>query len=95
MMNFLNSIQNNPQYPKNVQIPISVFVAIERLWGRDINTLTNEEKEAFDFVHSSLVDKKNRIRSNQTFKQEVLPAQTQKQKQAAYENWNQTKRLDF
>ena len=91
-MDFLLNLQNNPQYPKNVQISIALFMAIQMLWGKDPSVLSDEEKVVAAFIENGLKDKTSRIRSNASFKP-VIYATSKSEKQAAYDNHRLTKEL--
>jgi|GEM_PF-1711109 len=96
MMDYLRAFANNPQNPKNVQISYMSFLAISTFWEMmqpDIlQTLSEDERIAFGFVQSELTDKKQRILNRQTYTA-IVHAQTEDEKQAAYENYKASKGL--
>ena len=93
MMDFIRAIINNPQNPKNIQIPYAVFMAVERFIGQiDTTTLTDDEKTAHEYVRQELTNKKSRIVNRQTYTA-IIQAQTPEEKQTAYENYRATKEL--
>ena len=92
--NYLKEMQNNPNYPKNVKIPIVVFLDIKELWLRDPNKFSDEEKITAEFIYMFLEDKQSRMRVNQAYKP-ILHAITEEEKEIAYKNWQLTKKLGF
>ena len=90
-MNELRNFANNPQNPKNIQISFIVFLAVEMLLAKiNENQLTDDEILTLKFACKEIKNKKSKILNRQTFTA-IVQAQTEDEKQAAYENYRLTK----
>jgi len=91
MMKMLRAFGRNPENPKNIQIPFMAFIGITEFWEMiDPGSLTDEQREAYDYIRNALNDKKSRILNRQTYTA-IVQAQTTEEKQAAFENYKATK----
>jgi len=93
-MEYLRSFAQNPQNPKNIQLPFITFLAIEAIVGAmDKKNLTSEGREVFDFVLTEIVNKKSSIRNRQAFSEIIHAGENKTDKQAALQNYIATKKL--
>jgi len=93
-MDKLRSFSINPSNPKNVQIPFLVFIAMDALLGRvDVAQLSAEENVIYKYVCDAIAKKKGSITNRQAFAA-IAHAQEESEKQAALDNYLNTKRLN-
>jgi len=91
MMDMLHTWGSNPANPKNVQVSfMAVIGMLEFLKRLDTNSLSNEDIKAYEFILEELERKKGKIATRQAYTA-VTHAQNEKEKQAAFNNYQATK----
>ena len=92
-MQHLHNFVNNPQNPKFVKVPFITFLAMGELFNHiDPNNLSADEMGMYNQALDEIDSKKNAIRNRQAFAG-VVQAQTQEEKEAAFENYKNTRDL--
>ena len=92
MMDVLRRFRDNPENPKNVQIPFYVLIGMEMFLSNiDTGTLTDDEKAAHKIVLNEIEEKLGRVRNRQAYS-EVVRA-PKKDKQAALDAYHSTKKM--
>jgi len=92
-LDIIRSFADNPQNPKNVQMPVEIFLSIDLLLSEVTTpTLSDEGADLYTNVRRWINDKKNSTRNRQAYRG-IVRAQTNEEKQAAYENYHNTKAL--
>jgi len=82
---------DNPANPKNVQISFMAVIGISELLNKiSPDALTDDEREAYDFIRNELEAKKARVRNRQAFTA-IVHARSSDEKQLAYECYQNTK----
>jgi len=93
LTDYLKHIVSNSQNPKNIKISFVLFMAIDLLLERlETNNLTQDELLILMHVTSEMGKKKDSIRERQAYNG-IVNATTSAEKQAAFENYQNTKQL--
>ena len=95
MTETLRNFERNPQTPKKIQIPFTTFLAVEMLLQEiDVATLSKDAQMMHYVVCKELAEKKDRVRNRQAYTA-IIHAQSEDEKQAAYENYRLTKGMSL
>ena len=90
----LQNWKNNPENPKNVQIPFYIIVGIQMLLKKiDTDTLSDGDMAAYELVLWELSEKMRRVRNRQAYTEVVRAPDSEKQ--AALDDYHAMKECNF
>ena len=94
MMEMIRRWASNPANPKNVQIPLTLFLALEGFLGKiDPSTLTFDEVAAYELAHRGVKEKKDSIRNRQAYSAVIHAGKNEDDRKTALNNYLNTKQL--
>lgn len=95
MMEMLRSWGNNPANPKNIQIPLMVFIGLEAFLNTiSQETLTQDEKAAYVYLQKEIRCKKSRILNRQTYTKVIQAGSNEDNRKTALQNYFHTKQVN-
>lgn len=93
MIRTLHRFRDNPENPKNVQIPFYVLVGMDMvLSGIDTAFLADDEKAAIELLHGEILEKKAKVANRQAYTH-VVRAKAD-EKQAALNAYHEGKKFN-